>query len=352
MSREIELRLLVPAPVRRFPTDLGLAVIFVFATCLSVLLPIVTDSPIRPLLALPFILFAPGYTLIAVLFPQNVAAAVNEPMTEDRSITERIHPRFENGIDGLERIALSLGTSIAIVPLIGLILSVSPWGIRLLPVLFSVGGFTILMAIVGGVRRWELPEEARFSVPFRQVGASIRAELFESETRTEMVVNILLVICFLVAAASVTYAVVVPANQENSTEFYLLTKNESGFVARDYPTNFTAGESKPVYVGLQNHEHQRENYTIIVLLQRVRTTNHSTTIQREREVARFHASVESNGKWQTKHSLRPKMTGSRLRVQYLLYKGPLPANPTRKNAYRELHHWITVSKGGATSRGA
>ena len=78
---------------------LGFLLIFIIA-----LFP---SSVLRIILGLPFILFLPGYTLTAALFPRRT------------------------DLGSIERVALSFGLSIAVVPLIGLILNYTPWGIRL-----------------------------------------------------------------------------------------------------------------------------------------------------------------------------------------------------------------------------
>ena len=62
---------------------------------------------LRIILGIPFLLFFPGYALAAALFTKG------------------------RGMDAVERVALSFGLSIAVVPLIGLILKYTPWGIRL-----------------------------------------------------------------------------------------------------------------------------------------------------------------------------------------------------------------------------
>ena len=54
------------------------------------------------------VLFLPGFTLIKTLFPTRE-------------------------IDNIERTALSIGMSLALVPLVGLLLNYTPWGIRLTP---------------------------------------------------------------------------------------------------------------------------------------------------------------------------------------------------------------------------
>jgi uncharacterized membrane protein len=43
----------------------------------------------------------------------------------------------------------------------------------------------------------------------------------------------------------------------------------------------------------------------------------------------------------------PTLTGQRLRLAYLLYRGSPPPDPTVENAYREVHLWINVSAPSA-----
>ena len=83
----------------------------------------------------PQVLFLPGYSLIATLFPRK------------------------DDLDGIERVALSFGLSIAITPLLGLALNYTPFGIRLLPILTVLSVFTISLAMGAYVRRNRIPEE-------------------------------------------------------------------------------------------------------------------------------------------------------------------------------------------------
>ena len=94
----------------------------------------------RVLLGLLLVLFLPGYSLVAALFPRK------------------------DDLDGIERIALSFGLSIAVVPLLGLALNYTPLGSRLVPVLLGLSLFTVLLAVVAGVRRVRMPEAERFVV--------------------------------------------------------------------------------------------------------------------------------------------------------------------------------------------
>ena len=89
---------------------------------------------LRLLLGLAFVLFVPGYTLQAALFPR------------------------QDDLDGPERLALSFGLSIAVIPPIALVLDKLPWGIRLWPIVISLALFTLACSAVAVYRRQRLPD--------------------------------------------------------------------------------------------------------------------------------------------------------------------------------------------------
>ncbi|MCJ7562407.1 MAG: DUF1616 domain-containing protein, partial [Thermoplasmata archaeon] len=124
--------------VRERPYDLLTCI--VLALVLVALVLFVPDSLARQILGLIFVLFLPGYAATAALFPEN------------------------EQIDGIERVALSFGLSIAIVPLIGLALNFTPFGIRLDPILASVSAFIIAASLIGWYRRVSIPEDERFAI--------------------------------------------------------------------------------------------------------------------------------------------------------------------------------------------
>ena len=118
----------------------GLFLVNLLAILLIVVVFFSLSNVLRIIVGLPFLLFFPGYAMLMALFPNR------------------------ESIGGVERVALSFGMSIAIVPLIGLILNYTPWGIRLEPVLFSVAFFTLAMSIVGRLRLRKLNEGRRFGI--------------------------------------------------------------------------------------------------------------------------------------------------------------------------------------------
>lgn len=341
MSPRRSVRVHVPEQLRELPADLAAVLGLIVLTNLTVFLPIVRETPLRIVFGLPLVLFVPGYALIAALFPE----AGQSPAEDGAAVAEDGDTGLsDRGIDGIERVALSFGLSIAVVPLLGLVLNFTPWGIRLVPIMVAISGFTLVLTGVAAQRRWELPADERFSVPYRQWLDAGQTELFEPDSRADAILNILLVCSVLLAAASVTYAVAVPKQGESFSELYLLTEDENGeLVADDYPTEFRQGEDRSLTVGIGNQEYEQTSYTILVELQRVEVVDNETRVLEANELRRFRTTLEHNETWHRQHTLTPQMTGERLRLQYLLYRGE-PATPlNRSAAYREVHLWTNVS---------
>jgi uncharacterized membrane protein len=154
----------------------------------------------------------------------------------------------------------------------------------------------------------------------------------------------------LLALGSVGYAVGVPRQAGTFSEFYLLTEDENGdFVAADYPTEFVAGESRQLIVGVGNYEYETVTYTVVSELQRVRVENDTTRVLEAESLERFSSTVPHNETWHYRHRITPTMTGDRLRLTYLLYRSNPPATPTADNAYREVHLWVNVTAPGAAN---
>lgn len=283
------------------PADLRIVVLFVLLTNLFIILPFLSNSPVRTVLGLPMVLFLPGYALIAALFPAR------------------------DDLDGIERIALSFGLSIAIVPLLGLGLNYTPWGIRIIPVLISISAFTIFMSVIAVSRRKGLGESA-FSVPFRRMYVSLRHELAAgSQSRLDRVLSIVLVISILLSIMTLVYVVVTPKQGERFTEFYILGPQG---MADNYKTRLMMGESVDVIVGVVNHEYQPVNYSL-----EIRLDNELMEIPESYR----HISLGHNVTWEQALSFVPPVTGSDMKLQYLLYREDNMSGP-----YRDLHLWISV----------
>lgn len=82
-------------------------------------------------------------------------------------VTVELFPKGRD-LDGIERFALSVGLSLALVPLIGLLLNYTLWGIRLTPIVISLSSLTVGIALVALARQY------RMSVERSQLDASMQ----------------------------------------------------------------------------------------------------------------------------------------------------------------------------------
>ncbi|MFZ8782554.1 MAG: DUF1616 domain-containing protein [Desulfurococcaceae archaeon] len=92
---------------------------------------------VRYFLGTLYVLYLPGYALVEALYPE------------------------ERDLKPLERLALSIGLSLAVVPLIGLVLNYTPWGIRLGPVVASLALYTLATSILALVRKYRVFKTSR-----------------------------------------------------------------------------------------------------------------------------------------------------------------------------------------------
>jgi len=288
---------------KKAPSDLLTVIGLVILTDLFVLMPGLSDTLLRNILGLPLVLFLPGYALIAALFPAK------------------------SDLDGIERAALSFGLSIAGVPLIGLGLNYTPWGIRLLPILISLSLFTFAMCGLAYLRRAKLPEAEAFEVPFREIVLSLKAEIMEKpEPGLDKALTIILVFSILLSVTTLVYVVITPKEGEHFTEFYILGPEG---MADSYPTNYTLGESGKVIVGIVNHEYRPVNYTM-----EVRLENRSLPLPEDMQ----QITLAHNETWEKPLTLTPPVEGKDMKLEFLLF------NETNKNTpYRDLHLWINVN---------
>lgn len=302
----------------KIPSDLLAAAIVALATLLFTLTPL-SDLPVRIPLGLVMVLFVPGYTLIAALFPKKA------------------------DLEGIERTALAFGLSIAVVPLIGLGLNYTPWGIRLTPVVVSLAIFTIAMAAAAYWRRMNLPAEERFSIHFRETINSWKTEIQADEkSRLDKALTIILILTIILSVAALVYVIVTPKQGEKFTEFYILGP---GGKAYDYPTSVQAGNKSAVIVGVVNHEYAMVNYTMSISLNNT-PLNNTTSKDNFRDdfsfihpVSSMNLTLVHNETWEKPVTYVLNHTGDSQKLEFLLYKEGNFTGP-----YRDLHLWVNVSK--------
>ena len=285
--------------LKHFPKDLDLALLIFFTlSCIPfVLIPPLNEiSSIRIILGLPLVLFLPGYSLIATLFPRK------------------------DDLDGIERIALSFGLSIAIVPLLGLALNYTPFGIRLSPVLIVLSIFTVSLAIGAYVRRSMIPEEDKFVVDFAAFFKSLKESFKTSNTKIDKILTVVLIISIILAISMTVFVILTPKEGEKFTEFYVLGPEG---MAEDYPTNLTVGEEGEVIIGVVNHEYANTSYQLEVRLNEAAIN--------EKDIKLMH-----NETWESPFKFKALKKGADQKLEFLLYK------VGEEGIYRSLHLWVDV----------
>ena len=176
-----------------FKIERDIFLVIILSALLIAIIAFFPNSPIRTILGLPFILFFPGYALICALFPRK----------ED--------------LDIIERLALSLGLSIAVTSLMGLALNYTSFGIRLYPVMLSLFLFMLLMSTVAVYRRRIVPLGGAFA-PLSQMSISGWRGLrkvkndFIKFGNGNVAIKIIAIICFILIMLSL----ILIRNTENS----------------------------------------------------------------------------------------------------------------------------------------
>jgi len=105
-----------------------------------------------------------GFTLFTIFFSnlhpiilylRYVFGSILVLFLPGMSLIESLYP-VEKELSPLERLALSIGLSLAVVPLIGLVLNYTPWGIRFEPILTSLTILTLALLTAASYRKYKV----------------------------------------------------------------------------------------------------------------------------------------------------------------------------------------------------
>jgi uncharacterized membrane protein len=208
-----------------------------FLTLLLVIVILALPAPVlRGIPGLLFLLFSPGYVLVAAVFPG------------------------QKSLSTTARLALSLGLSIGVSVFIGLIVGFSPWGFTLDSILTAMSVFTL---VTSGLA-WCLKARHRKGNKSTSNTLSFFVEgikSFKSAGRGYRSLVVIL-LCMIVAGfGSVWYILVRPLPAQTYTEFYILG---TGGKAEAYPHELRAGEEGRVIIGIVNHEAKITSYRVRV----------------------------------------------------------------------------------------
>ena len=149
-----------------FKTGRDLVLINILSVLLILVIVFFPNTPVRIILGLPFVLFFTGYVSICALFPRK------------------------EEIDSIESLAFSVGLSICITALTGLMLNYTSFGIRVYSILFSLFSFILLVSIVTIYRRRSISSEDVFPLAPNRNRNVRRFDVVKVENDTEEEVKV------------------------------------------------------------------------------------------------------------------------------------------------------------------
>ena len=226
-----------------------------------------------------------------------------------------------NELNNTERIALSFGLSIAVAPLLGLILNYTPWGIGLYPILAAVTIFIFVTSAIAWYRMRKISED-------ESVQIKIRIDFLQWKTINiwNRALSIALVILILGSIGTLAYAIVTPKQGEKFTEFYVLGPNGE---AEGYSTELSIGETGKVILGIGNQEGE-DNLVYNVEL----------SIDGELKQTIGPLTLADEEKWEEGVSFIPDKMGENQKVEFNLYK------QGEDEPYKVLYLWLDVQDTG------
>ncbi|SIS00663.1 DUF1616 domain-containing protein [Natronorubrum thiooxidans] len=315
----------------RIPTDLvGVAGFVAVATLLLAVVD-VASPVVRAIVGFPLLFLAPGYAMVSVLFPREspIEATDSTPLIgQTRDVTD------------VERAALAFGLSVALLPLLGLVIAALSWGFTTSTVVATVGGFVLVGVAIAAVRRARIPLQDRYRFQLGRLLGAVRAAIFGSGSAAHTAVNVVLVVSLLLALTSVGYALVSPQQGEQYTSLQLLTEDESGDLVAGTPSTVEPGDSIAFTTGIENQEGHEQEYTVVVQEQWLEDGD----VFERTELQRTEHSVSAGETLTVDRDVTPTAESGTVRIAVLLYDDAVPETPTTDNAYRDGYFWIEIGE--------
>lgn len=322
---------------------LDLAVVVVAAGGLAFGLFAGLTGVTRVLVAIPFVLFLPGYALVSLLFPDDTTGEYRPFDDEKTGIRNPL--LVEGGLESIERFVLSIVASVALVPAIALLSTATPGGLVAETVLWGIAVLTAALALVAVVTRYRCPPERRYS-PTPSAGALffVRRRPNPYGSPNARPFNVAIVVGLLLLVASAGFALATPPDGDEYTEFYVETDNVTGDAETIYDATYAVDEPQALPITIANEEGRETTYTTVVVLQEVSHDGDDVTVHEEDVLATDSVAVANGETHRQSLEVTPTMAGNDLRLLVLLYRGEPPESPSEETAYRALRLPIEVSR--------
>ena len=266
----------------------------IITVILIIVIAVFPSAILRIILGLPFILFIPGYTLIASLFPGK------------------------GQLENIERAAISSLLSVIIVMISGFALNFTPWGIRLYPLLIVLTAIISFTSLIAWYRRRRIVGSDETAITL-----NISLTFWRRKSRLDKTLISILVLTILGTIGLLSYAAVVPRTGERFTEFYIIGADDRD---EGYLDELVLGEDATVVIGIVNQEHKTISYRIEVRIDRVKHTEVGPLV------------LSHDTKREEMISFRPGTVGDNQKVEFLLFK------QGHSDIYRSLYLFINVKE--------
>jgi len=284
--------------IKVFNDILIISILTVLLVIISVLIP---SNIVQIILGLPAILLFPGYSFVAALYPGK----------ED--------------MNRIQRLALSIGVSVAIGTLIGLILNYTPWGVVPESVLFSVSIFILLASAFALLRRNKVPGRNKYIYQL-----TISWPVWASGVLSKLLF-VSFIVSIVVTLGVISYVTVSPRVEAAFTEFYILGLNGE---AQDYPEVFSLesgdvtrieyGDGNYVFdkfgmvtLGIVSHEQEKASYYVLANIdgEQIGINYDGGVVNR---IGPFE--LAQGEKWEQKIGFAPQYVGDNQKVEFQLFK--------------------------------
>lgn len=274
------------------------------------------------IIGVPFIVFYPGYALMAAIVPEKAPQLHTAEVNAERSPTR------------LSRVALAIVLSPVLLGTLAILLS--PWNaIALVPLLIGTTTMTVGLLLIAGIRRLTLPPHIRESITISEMKSWVDVTV---PTNSRQNLSLMLAVILLVGVSAA--AVTVPTDGEAYTEAYLLSETDDELVAANLPDEVTAGETAAFHVGIENHENEQVTYELSTVFEQI-DEDGEATIQETLNTSGVTLSDEEQAIEEQSFTV-PDIEGEH-RVQVLIYEGELPDEPSSETADHVLQLQLTIT---------
>lgn len=321
----------------KYPVDILFCLLYSFLLIPLILIDI--NDILRMILGIPFLLFIPGYLFFLCISPNHSA---------------------KSEIDAIHKIGISIGLSIALVSLDGIMLFYTPLGFNLISIITSLVLIVIICGIVAIYRRKKIQQRQK------QFILSFNIPTIQSKSKLDKILLIILFLTIILTIFTAVFISFLPTKQESFTEFYIL--GPSGKTIH-YPKNMTLGKTSNVTIGLINQEHKTIDYTIEIWLinqtltydnntKTMNSTYHEMWFLDKLTVPLDHFTPDADiiwqPQWEYNYTISVNKTG-RYTLMFLLFTSPAPEYNKLQNykdiaateiqsAYESIYIWLNIKK--------